>query len=93
MVKPIGAVAGDTVELRSDVIRVNGKPLPNSKTLTRDAHDRPLPHMPWGRYVVAADEVWLFATHIPESWDSRYFGPIQRTQILTTTRPVWTRNE
>lgn len=90
VVKPIGAVAGDTVELRADRIVVNGRPLPNSATLTQDTRERPVPHMPWGRYVVAADEVWLFATHIRESWDSRYFGPIARTRILTTARPVWT---
>ena len=90
VVKPIGAVAGDTVELRADRVVVNGKPLPNSATLAHDTQERPLPHMPWGRYVVGADEVWLFATHIRESWDSRYFGPIARTRILTTARPVWT---
>ena len=93
VVKPIGAVAGDTVELRADVILVNGTPLPNSATRARDSHDRVLPHVPWGLYAVATDEVWLFATHIPESWDSRYFGPIQHTQIIATARPVWTLNE
>lgn len=93
VVKPIGAIAGDTVELRPDAILVNGAPLPNSATLSHDARGRALPHLPWGRYQVTANEFWLFATHIPESWDSRYFGPIPRALILTTARAVWTLHE
>jgi conjugative transfer signal peptidase TraF len=93
VVKRIGALAGDTVELRPEVILVNGTPLPNSATLARDSHDRTLPYVPRGRYQVADGEFWLFATHSPESWDSRYFGPVRRAQILSTAHAVWTLNE
>lgn len=93
VVKMIGALAGDTVELRPDAILVNGAPLPNSATLPHDSRGRALPRIPRGRYHVTADECWLFATHIPESWDSRYFGPVKRAQILSTARAVWTLNE
>jgi conjugative transfer signal peptidase TraF len=93
VVKRIGAVAGDTVDLRPNVILVNGAPLPNSATLAHDSRGRALPRIPRGRYQVADGEFWLFATHIPESWDSRYFGPVRRGQILSTARAVWTLNE
>lgn len=93
LVKPIGAVAGDIVEIQPDSILVNGIPLPHSATVSHDAHGRPLPHMPWGTYHVAVDEFWVFSTHIPTSWDSRYFGPISRASILSAAQPVWTVNE
>lgn len=93
VVKRIGAIAGDTVELRPDAILVNGAPLPNSATLACDSRGRTLPQFPRGRYQVEAGDFWLLSIHSPASWDSRYFGPIRRAQILSTARAVWTLNE
>ncbi len=93
LLKPIGAMAGDTVELQPEGISVNGTPLPHSAIAAQDAQGRPLSHVPWGTYHVAADEVWVFSTHSPASWDSRYFGPIPRASILSAAQPVWTLNE
>jgi conjugative transfer signal peptidase TraF len=93
VVKRIGAVAGDTVELRPDAILVNGAPLPNSATLARDSRGRSLPQFPRGCYQMEEGDFWLLSTHSPASWDSRYFGPIRGAQILSTARAVWTLNE
>lgn len=90
LLKPVVAVAGDTVELTAQGIRINQIFLPNSSIQKTDSTGRPLPHLPFGRYRVRAGEVWLIATHSPQSFDSRYFGPIQETRITATVTSVWT---
>lgn len=89
ILKPIGALPGDLVELAPDAVTVNGVRLPNSVTAARDSQDRPLPHVPWGRYLVPPEDVWLFATGTAQSWDSRYFGPI-RLDAVRVVRPTLT---
>ena len=46
-------------------------------------------HMVRGRYVVGNDALWLLSTHHPLSFDSRYFGPIAVTDVLSRVRPLW----
>src|SRR5213592_731906 len=69
ILKRLGAVPGDIVDLDADGVAVNGTRLPNSATAARDTHDRPLPHAPWGRTVTPPGEAWLFATETTRSWD------------------------
>ena len=90
LLKPVAAVAGDTVELTKKGIRINQIVLPNSQVATQDSAGRPLPHWPDGRYAVRSGDVWLLSTHSPNSYDSRYFGPIQETRITNTVAPLWT---
>ncbi len=89
VLKRIGAVPGDLVDLEPDSIAVNGMRLPGSATAASDSRGRPLPHAPWGRAVVASGEVWLFAVETTRSWDSRYFGPVPRGHVHAV-RPVLT---
>ena len=89
ILKPIGAVPGDLVELQADRVTVNGIALPNSGTHPEDSLGRPLTHWPWGTYRVADNEVWLFATEAVRSWDSRYFGPVPLDRLLSGARPLW----
>lgn len=88
--KPVVAVAGDTVELTRAAITVNGRPLPNSATYPTDRRGRPLPHHPWGRYILQAGELWLFSHYHPRSFDSRYFGPVHDSEVIGIARPLWT---
>ena len=89
IVKPIGAVAGDQLEIHASQLSVNGQPLPNSATQPHDQYGRALPHVPWGTYRVAPGTVWLVATHHSRSWDSRYFGPVDIDTIQSGVVPVW----
>ena len=88
--KTIAGTAGDTVEVTLDGLRVNGRTLPNTRQLSRDHRGRELPHVRRGRYVVAADEVWLASSYSERSFDSRYFGAVPTASIVSRVRPVIT---
>jgi conjugative transfer signal peptidase TraF len=80
--KPLLAIAGDTIELNTEAIRVNGKIIPKSETLSHDSKGAPLPIYPRGTYIVEENDFWLFSDYIPNSFDSRYFGPIPKENIV-----------
>lgn len=88
--KRIGALAGDTVALAPDYVAVNGKPLPNSESRTRDSRGRPVPHVAFGTYPVRHGELWLFGEADPRSWDSRYFGAVPISAVRAELKPVIT---
>ena len=89
VLKRIGAVPGDLVDLELDGIAVNGTRLPDSAPAASDSRGRPLPHAPWGHTVVAPREVWLIGVETTRSWDSRYFGPVPVDHVRAV-RPVLT---
>jgi conjugative transfer signal peptidase TraF len=90
LLKPVAAVPGDTVTLSPQGVRVNRTWLPHSPILSKDSAGRPLSHWPFGQYAVRSGEVWLLSTHSRQSYDSRYFGPMDEAQITTTVTPLWT---
>ncbi len=90
LAKPIVARPGDTVELSAKGMAVNGRLLPNTAPLVTDTAGRPLPHWPFGRYVVAPGSVWVASSYSPRSFDSRYFGPVEASQVLEHVRPLLT---
>lgn len=90
IVKRIAAVPGDRIELGQGGVRVNGEPIPGSELLDRDSHGAPLAHAEEGEIVLAEGRYWVMGTHVRRSWDSRYFGPIAREQIVGGARPLWT---
>src|SRR5438552_8418801 len=87
VLKRIGAVPGDLVDLELDGIAVNAARLPDSAPAVSDTRGRPLPHAPWGRTVVAPGEVWLIGIETSRSWDSRFFGPVPLDHV-NAVRPV-----
>ena len=89
LLKPVIAYSGDTVVFSSEGIRVNGKFLANTAPQRFDTAGRPL--TPWapGVYSVAAGMVWVASTYHPDSFDSRYFGPISLGRIRHRLKPLW----
>src|SRR5688500_8031342 len=87
--KRVAARHGDTVDVTAAGIAVNGRPIPNTRTLRTDSDGRSLPHLTHGRYLVSTDEVWLLSTHSTRSFDSRYFGPVRSDLIVNRVRPVF----
>lgn len=81
LLKAIGAVAGDTVTVSRNSVSVNGEPVPNSSVIGR-------PILKEGAYKVAPGEVWLFSTYVPNSFDSRYFGPVKADHINGEAFPI-----
>ena len=90
LAKPIAARPGDTVEIAACGITVNGHLLPNTAPLVKDSAGRPLFHWPFGRYVVAPGTVWVASSYSSRSFDSRYFGPVEASQVREHVRPLLT---
>ena len=90
VVKLVGGLPGDEIEVAAESVAVNGERLPNSTTLARDSIGRPLVHVSWGKRRVASDQVWLLGLNNRRSWDSRYFGPVPLGAVRGVVEPVLT---
>ncbi len=90
LLKQIVALPGDTVTLTNEAVLINEACLPNSRTLSSDSSGRPLPSFPRGTYRVPQGEYWLFAVDLQQSFDSRYFGPVPESSIVSSLVPVMT---
>ncbi len=90
LAKPIVARPTDVVELSAKGMAVNGRVLPHTAPLAMDTAGRPLPHWPFGRYVVAPGTLWVASSYNPRSFDSRYFGPVNASQVREHVRPLLT---
>lgn len=90
LLKPIAAVAGDTVEVTGGAVVVNGQALANSAPLAADGAGRPMPAV-LGIHQVPAGMVWVVSSHHAASFDSRYFGPLPESAIQAAARPLWVR--
>lgn len=93
-IEPLGKVVmareGDTVRLAAAGITVNGVAVPNSRPVARDSRGRPITPAPFGTYVLQRRQVWLGSPYTNRSFDSRYYGPVPATMLLSVVRPVWT---
>jgi conjugative transfer signal peptidase TraF len=93
-VEPLGkyvlAAAGDTIAVAEEGITLNGRAVPESAVYHRDREGRELLHYPFGQFVVGEDSLFMFSGHHPRSFDSRYFGPVPVSSVISTMRPLWT---
>ena len=90
LLKPVAARAGDTVEVSQNGISVNGRLLPNTASFKTDVKKRPMHVWPNGTYIVQPGTVWVLSTYNKYSYDSRYYGPIQLSTVITHAKPLWT---
>lgn len=90
MMKRILAAKDDTVSVGEDGVRVNGKLLPFSAQRNVDLAGRPLSRFHVDQYTLGGADVLLMSDVSETSFDGRYFGLIQRSQIETVVRPVFT---
>jgi conjugative transfer signal peptidase TraF len=88
ILKPIVAGPGDRVDTTGDWLVINDQriaPMPPP----RDSRGRPLPR--WrNRRLLGPDEFFVFSDRIPNSFDSRCFGPITRREIASVRQPLIT---
>ena len=91
---PVGkivlAVPGDTVAVGPEGLTLNGHPVPRTRPLQRDSRGRMLDPYPFGSHVVQAGQLWLYSSHHAHSFDSRYFGPVPASGVVSRLVPVWT---
>ena len=88
--KYILAVPGDTLVARPEGLTLNGEAILGSAIYYRDRLGRELMHIPFGQHIVGSDSLFLFSGLHPRSFDSRYFGPVPRSSIISAARPLWT---
>lgn len=87
--KPILALPGDTVTVTPTALVLNGRIVANSARLAADRNGRSLPQLPYGEYHVKDGELWLVSNYSRLSFDSRYFGPVNETQVQARVRALW----
>jgi conjugative transfer signal peptidase TraF len=88
ILKPIAAGPGDRVETNAGQLRINGHfvaPMPPM----RDGFGNLLPRWTQNR-ILGRDEYFVFSDRIPNSFDSRCYGPVQRGEIASVRRPFIT---
>lgn len=90
MMKNVVGTAGDIVTVHDDGVHVNGVLLPKSRPFKTDPAGRPLHPFQADSYTLGKSEVLLMSDVCSLSFDGRYFGPIDQSQIKSTIRPVFT---
>jgi len=89
LIKRVAALNGDSVQIEASGVRINGTLWPDSKPLTRDAEGHALYAFPFGIYRIAAGQLWVMSQH-PRGIDSRYFGPVAESSVISRLTPVIT---
>lgn len=87
LIKMIIAIPGDSIILADEEITVNNF-VYHYPTETYDSKHRQLPKWPRGNYPNTKG-YWLIGTNNSHSWDSRYWGFVQYTQIIYLLKPLW----
>jgi conjugative transfer signal peptidase TraF len=85
ILKPIAAGPSDRVDTTGEWLVINGRqiaPMPP----TNDSGGRSLPIWRANR-VLGSDEFFVFSNRIPNSFDSRCYGPIRRQEIESVRTP------
>ena len=90
MLKRVAAIGGDWVSVGEDGVRVQGHLLPLSAPLAVDAAGRPMPRLMRAPSRLTSTQLWVMSDTNPRSFDSRYFGPIERAWVMEVLEPVAT---
>ena len=90
LMKQVVATQPDTVTITSEGVRINGERLPLSAPRQADQAGRPLPRYQTDGTVLGRAEVLLMSDRSLTAFDGRYFGPVNRSQLVTAITPVLT---
>jgi conjugative transfer signal peptidase TraF len=74
LIKRVVATAGDRIDVDAHGVRIDGVQLPDSAPKRHGRDGTQLPSAT-GEWVLDSKQVWVAGEH-PDSFDSRYFGPI-----------------
>ena len=85
LLKPVAATAPSVVCRWGHRVFIDGRTV--AEALEKDRAGRPLPR--WsGCIPLGTDAVFLLAPDVPDALDSRYFGPVDRRDLLGRIVPV-----
>lgn len=86
IIKPVAAGPGDEVDTTHDFLTINGRVIAPIPTHDADGHELPL----WREHrTLRSDEYFVYSSRIPNSLDSRYYGPICRRDIDAVRRCIF----
>ncbi|MBV8114271.1 MAG: S26 family signal peptidase, partial [Silvibacterium sp.] len=89
ILKPVfRASAGDPIVYSEEGFFVHGALLPNTAPKKRSRTGAPLTHYPFGEY---RSGLWAISDYNRDSFDSRYFGPVDSSAVRFYAKPVWTK--
>lgn len=89
VLKPLfQASAAHPVSFTARGFFVTGKLVPNTAPKAHSRTGAALIHYPFGTYTSG---LWAISSFNPNSFDSRYFGPVAPAAIRFYAKPVWTR--
>ncbi len=85
--KLIAAMEGQEVCMRAGIVSIDGRVV--ALALHHDGAGRPL--VAWiGCRTLKAGEVFFLSPDCAASYDSRYFGPVDRALVIGKATPLWT---
>lgn len=86
IIKVLAAGAGSHVCTTSGRLEIDGQP--RAPVIEKDPLGFPLPH--WnGCRTLESGEWFAYSNRVPNSFDSRYYGPIKTDQVIAIYRPLW----
>ncbi|MCY1286851.1 conjugative transfer signal peptidase TraF [compost metagenome] len=86
LLKSVAAVPPQHVCVQDDQMLVDDQVV--ARRLRQDRQGRALPAWRACRRLVG-DELFLLSTANPESFDSRYFGPVSARAVIGRAQPLW----
>lgn len=87
LLKRVAAVRGDYICALDEAVHVNGRLAAYRRAA--DPQGRPLPW--WRDCRPLRDGEYLLLMDAPDSFDGRYFGPVEAGAIIGRARPLWVR--
>ena len=85
LIKRVAAVAGDDVCAFDGAIVVNGGIVARQRKVDRAGRSLPC----WTECRELAQGEFFLLTNAPDSFDSRYFGPVSSAQVIERLAPLW----
>lgn len=86
LLKHVAGVPGDRICRHDQHVTVNGKAVGDA--LIGDRRGRPLPRWQGCRLLVVG-QLFVMNSTVRDSFDGRYFGPVDRLQVIGRAAPVW----
>lgn len=90
LIKEVGALPGDTVNVQPAGVTINGKRVSSTRVEAGTLGGAGIPHMPFGDTRIAPGEFWALANYAQGAFDSRYYGSIEQHIITARMTPVLT---
>lgn len=87
MMKKVSGLPGDKININKFVY-VNSKKLINSDLYKKDSQDNILPELK-ENFILEDDQYFLMSDYDKKSFDSRYFGPINKKQLIGKMKPIF----